>query len=146
MFVLVGSLSHRPHIIVATMSSITVLLVVVASLQATEVQAQNNGDIRLWNNWRNNLSTFRGRLEVFIDGKWGTICCKSGTDLQAVASTTITNMCSTVQLILKWMQLLTLIVIILVPLAQLRGSHQIHIKVKLPSLMLEANASLVTYL
>ena len=66
-------ISHRPNTIVATISIITVLLVVIASLLAIEVQAQNNGDIRLVNNWRNNLSTFRGRLEVFIDGKWGTM-------------------------------------------------------------------------
>ena len=57
----------------ATISIITVLLVVVVSLLAIEVQAQNNRDIRLVNNWRNNLGTFRGQLEVFIDGKWGTM-------------------------------------------------------------------------
>ena len=85
--ILLGSLSHQLNIIVATMSIITVLLVVVASLQAIEIQAQNNGDIRLVNKWRNNLSTFREQLEVFIDGKWGTVCGKSGTDLQAVADT-----------------------------------------------------------
>jgi hypothetical protein len=66
------------------MSSITVtaLLVVVAaaSLLATEIQAQNNGDIRLVSNWGIN----RGRLEVFIDGEWGTICGKCGTDFKAV--------------------------------------------------------------
>ncbi len=69
------------------MSSITVLLVIVAaaSLLATdlEVQAQNNGDIRLVSNGGIN----RGRLEVFIDGEWGTICGKYGTNFKAVAET-----------------------------------------------------------
>ena len=87
MLTVLGSLSYQPNSIVTTMSIITVLLVVIASLQSIEVQAQNDGDKRLVNNWRNNLSTFRGRLEVFIDGKWGTVCGKSGTDLQAVANT-----------------------------------------------------------
>ena len=30
---------------------------------------------------------FRGRLEIFIDGKWGTVCGKNGTDFKAVADT-----------------------------------------------------------
>ena len=50
------------------------------------VQAQNNGDVRLVNNTQDALQT-GGRLEVFIDGKWGTICSNGGTDLQAVANT-----------------------------------------------------------
>ena len=69
------------------MSIITVLKVIVAvSLLATDVQAQNNGDIRLVSNDDDNI-VLGGRLEVFIDGKWGTICGNSGTDLQAVADT-----------------------------------------------------------
>ena len=50
------------------------------------VQAQNNGDVRLVNNTQDALQT-GGRLEVFIDGKWGTICSNGSTDLQAVADT-----------------------------------------------------------
>jgi hypothetical protein len=69
------------------MSSITVLLVIVtaASLLATEVQAQSNGDIRLVSNGRINCTC--GRLEVFIDREWGTICGKHGTNFKAVAET-----------------------------------------------------------
>ena len=71
------------------MSSITVLLVIVAaaSLLPTEVRAQNNGDIRLVNHWKNFFSEYNGRLEIFINGQWGTFCGNSGTDLQAVADT-----------------------------------------------------------
>ena len=72
------------------MSSITVLLVILtaASLLATEVRAQNNGDIRLVNYWGDDdLSAYSGRLEIFIDGQWGTICGKHGTDFKAVAET-----------------------------------------------------------
>ena len=69
------------------MSSITVLLVTVAaaSLLATEVRAQNNGDIRLVNYWKDGLSTCSGRLEIFIDGQWGTICGKRITKTVAEA-------------------------------------------------------------
>ena len=58
------------------MSIITVLLVIVtASLLAVQIQAQNSGDIRLVNNKNSDsLVTFHGRLEVFINGKWETIC------------------------------------------------------------------------
>ena len=79
------------------MSSITVLLVTVAaaSLLAMEVQAQNNGDIRLVNYWRDDFSAYSGRLEIFIDGKWGTICGNSSTDLQAVADTACRQLQST---------------------------------------------------
>ena len=79
------------------MSSITVLLVIVAaaSLLPTEVRAQNNGDIRLVNYWKGNSSAYSGRLEIFIDGKWGTICGNSGTDLQAVADTACRQLRST---------------------------------------------------
>ena len=71
------------------MSSITVLLVVVAvaSLLATEVRAQNNGDIRLVNYWKDGLSAYSGRFEIFIDGQWGTICGKNGTNFKVVAET-----------------------------------------------------------
>ena len=69
------------------MSMISVILVVVVSLLVADVQAQNNGDIRLVNNVNNAIDAFRGRLEVFINGEWGTICGKSGTDFQAVANT-----------------------------------------------------------
>ena len=71
------------------MSIITLLLVIVtASLLAVQIQAQNNRDIRLVNNQNSDsLATFHGRLEVFINGKWGSICGNSGTDLQAVADT-----------------------------------------------------------
>jgi hypothetical protein len=67
--------------------TVTVLLVIVAaaSLLATdlEVQAQSNGDIRLVSNGRID----RGRLEVYINGEWGTICGKRGTNFKAVAET-----------------------------------------------------------
>ena len=71
------------------MSSITVLLVIVAaaSILPTEVRAQNNGDIRLVNHWKDNSSAYSGRLEIFIHGQWGTICGKHGTDFKAVAET-----------------------------------------------------------
>jgi hypothetical protein len=63
----------------------TVLLVLVATASLlTIAQAQSSGDIRLVSNGQD---TFGGRLEVFVDGKWGTICGNSGTDLQAVADT-----------------------------------------------------------
>ena len=68
-------------------SIITVLLVIVAaaSLLATEVQAQNNGDIRLVDKGEDNR--IRGRLEIFINKQWGTICGKHGTNFKAVAET-----------------------------------------------------------
>ena len=54
------------------MSIITMLLVIVtASLLAVQLQAQNNGDIRLVNyqNRDGVFDTLGGRLEVFINGK-----------------------------------------------------------------------------
>ena len=63
-------------------------VIVTASLlfaAAEWVQAQNNGDVRLVNDPKR--GSFSGRLEVFIDGKWGTICSKGSADLQAVADT-----------------------------------------------------------
>ena len=65
---------------------LSLILVVAVSLLATNIQAQNNGDIRLVNSMNNAIDAFRGRLEVFIDGKWGTVCGKSGTNFQAVAN------------------------------------------------------------
>ena len=69
------------------MLSITVLLVIVAaaSLLATEVRVHNNGDIRLVNHWGDDDHS--GRLEIFIDGHWGTICGKHGTNFKAVTET-----------------------------------------------------------
>ena len=68
------------------MSIISLVLVVVAvSLLAADIQAQNNGDIRLVNEV--NMDAFQGRLEIFIDGEWGTICGNSDTaNLKAVAN------------------------------------------------------------
>ena len=65
---------------------LSLILVVAVSLLATNIQAQNNGDIRLVNSVNNAIDAFQGRLEVFIDGKWGTVCGKSGTNFQAVAN------------------------------------------------------------
>jgi hypothetical protein len=63
----------------------TVLLLLIATASLlTVAQAQSNGDIRLVSNGQDTLG---GRLEVFVDRKWGTICGNSGTDLQAVADT-----------------------------------------------------------
>ena len=61
---------------------ITTSLLVVA---AEWVEAQNIGDIRLVNDPKR--GPFSGRLEVFIDQNWGTICSKGSADLQAVADT-----------------------------------------------------------
>jgi deleted-in-malignant-brain-tumors protein 1 len=66
----------------STTALLVIVLVAAASLLTTEVQAQNNGDIRLVSNGIN-----RGRLEVFIDEEWGTICGKRGTNFKAVAET-----------------------------------------------------------
>ena len=65
------------------------LVIVTASLLAVQIQAQNSGDIRLVNyqNRDGVFDTLGGQLEIFINGKWGTICGNSGTDLQAVADT-----------------------------------------------------------
>ena len=79
-------------------SMMTVLLVIVAAslLTVTElVQAQSNGDIRLVDSPKDSQVTIGGRLEIFIDGKWGTICGNSGTDLQAVADTACRQLRST---------------------------------------------------
>jgi hypothetical protein len=71
----------------SVMKVLFVLVATASLLTATEqVQAQNNGDIRLVNNNQITID-ISGRLEIFIDGKWGTICGNSGTDLQAVADT-----------------------------------------------------------
>ena len=65
----------------STISPMT--LVQVVSLLAADVQAQNNGDIRLVNEV--NMDALQGRLEIFIDGEWGTICGNSdGTNFKAV--------------------------------------------------------------
>lgn len=64
-----------------------VLAVVTALLAATKVQAQNNGDIRLINYYKTADDSYKGRLEVLMNGRWGTICGKRGTDFQAVADT-----------------------------------------------------------
>ena len=67
---------------------ISVLLVVATTtLLATNVRAQNNGDIRLVNNVKKTIDAYQGRLEVFIDGKWGTICIQSGFNFQPAADT-----------------------------------------------------------
>ena len=62
-------------------------MVAAASLLATEVRAHNNGDIRLVNHWKDGLSAYSGRLGIFIDGQWGTICGKPSTDFKAVSET-----------------------------------------------------------
>ena len=64
-------------------------LMVAITLLVTKlnVMAQNEGDVRLVNNVKDILDTFQGRLEIFIDGKWGTVCGTNGTDLKAVADT-----------------------------------------------------------
>ena len=56
-----------------------------ASLLAKDVRVQNNGDIRLVNHWGDDDHS--GRLEIFIDGHWGTICGKNGTNFKSVAET-----------------------------------------------------------
>ena len=61
-------------------------IVAAASLLPTEVRAQNNGDIRLVNHWKDGFSAYSGRLEIFIDGQWGTICGKRITKTVAEAA------------------------------------------------------------
>ena len=39
------------------------------------------------NNVKSTIDTFQGRLEIFIDGKWGTICGTNSTDFRSVADT-----------------------------------------------------------
>ena len=64
--------------------SLSVVLAVLVSVTLSSVQAQNNGDIRLVNT-ANQLPS-EGRLEIFMNSKWGTFCSKN-SDLNAVANT-----------------------------------------------------------
>lgn len=49
------------------------------------VEAQNNGDIRLVGS--NETLPYQGRLEIFLNKKWGTICGKNSPNLRGVADT-----------------------------------------------------------
>ena len=64
--------------------SLSILLALAVSVTLSSVQAQNNGDIRLVN--AANQLPSEGRLEIFMNGKWGTFCSKN-SDLNAVAKT-----------------------------------------------------------
>ena len=50
----------------------------------SSVKSQNNGDVRLAQTSDNFI--YEGRLEIFMNGKWGTVCNKT-SNLDSVADT-----------------------------------------------------------
>ena len=66
--------------------SVFILFAAVATsiLPPCYVQAQNSGDVRLVSN---SSISYQGRLEVYLNGEWGTICVNNTADVRAVADT-----------------------------------------------------------
>ena len=67
--------------------SITLMLILAVATSFMLIQAQNNGDTRLMDSSLNRTNT--GRIEIFLNESWGTICVKNSprASIQAVADT-----------------------------------------------------------
>ena len=77
---------YLPLSLALNMSVFIVLAVAASILPPCYVQAQNSGDVRLVSN-STTMLPYQGRLEVFLNGEWGTICVKDTADVRAVADT-----------------------------------------------------------
>ena len=60
------------------------MMISVLAIKFSCVKAINNGDIRLVGN---ETIPYQGRLEIFLNKTWGTICAKHSPSLQSVADT-----------------------------------------------------------